>query len=382
MPRTRLATLSRPRQGRLVAGVSAGVARAWRIDPSIVRLGFIALTLSGGIGVIVYGILWASLPVIDDLPPPARVDRVDDVAAGVAIVGGLLVLRGAGVWFADQAVLVGMVAAVGAVLVWGRGEGAEMLVRDRLAPLRIAVGVALVAGGFVAFATITGDFGALGRTLLAGVVAAAGVAVLVGPRLTRAASDLTAERRARIRSEERAEIAAHLHDGVLQTLALIQQRAGANRDVASLARRQERELREWLYGAPAPDATLAAALARELAAVEDDQRVRAELVLVGDAPLDDSLRAVVAAVREATTNAARHGGVDRVDVYVEVEPTRVTAFVRDRGRGFDPSAVPPDRRGIADSLIGRVRRAGGTATVTSRPGQGTEVELSVPRAAH
>jgi signal transduction histidine kinase len=216
--------------------------------------------------------------------------------------------------------------------------------------------------------------------------------------MARLARSLADERRQRIRSEERAEVAAHLHDGVLQTLALIQKRAGDDKAVRSLARRQERELRTWLYGARgaggvAPDAngdagapgaggaaSIAALLRRELDDVEDSYGVRLDAVLVGDAPLDDAGRALVAAGREAALNAARHAGVDTVDVYLEVEPDRLSLFVRDRGRGFDPTAVPPDRRGVADSISARVRRHGGTAEVRSAPGEGTEVELSVPRA--
>ena len=177
-------------------------------------------------------------------------------------------------------------------------------------------------------------------------------------------------------------MAAHLHDGVLQTLALIQKRAADDKEVRSLARRQERELRDWLYGrreAAEPDG-VAGLLRRELADVEDRYGVRIDAVLVGDAPLDDSARALVAAGREAARNAATHAGVDTIDVYLEVEPERVSLFVRDRGAGFDPAAVPADRRGLADSVLGRVRRAGGQAEVLSTPGEGTEIELSVPRA--
>jgi signal transduction histidine kinase len=195
-------------------------------------------------------------------------------------------------------------------------------------------------------------------------------------------------------------MAAHLHDGVLQTLALIQKRAGDDKAVRSLARRQERELRAWLYGgsngeadatwggarrpvggtASVPPGTVATLLRRELDDVEDRYGVRFDAVLVGDAPLDDAGRALVAAGREAALNAARHAGVDTVDVYLEVEPDRVSLFVRDRGRGFDPAAVPADRRGVADSISARVRRHGGTAEVRSAPGEGAEIELSVPRA--
>jgi signal transduction histidine kinase len=254
------------------------------------------------------------------------------------------------------------------------------MLRDRGAAARIAVGVALVLIGFIAFNVLTGDVRTLGSSALGAAITAAGIALLFGPRLRRLASELGAERRARIRGEEKAEIAAHLHDGVLQTLALIQRRAGTNKEVAALARRQERELREWLY-ASVPDAatTLSGALTSELAAVEDDQQVQVELVVVGDAALDEAGRVFVSALREAATNAARHAGVDRVDVYVEVETDALTGFVRDRGTGFDPATVPADRRGLADSVVGRTRRAGGTATVSSRPGEGTEVTVSMPR---
>lgn len=171
--------------------------------------------------------------------------------------------------------------------------------------------------------------------------------------------------------------------GTRQTLALIQKRAADDKAVRSLARRQERELRSWLYGGTngtADATTIAARLRHELDDLEDHYGVRFDAVLVGDAALDDSGRAVVAAGREAALNAARHAGVETVDVYLEVEPDRVSLFVRDRGRGFDPAAVPADRRGLADSVSGRVRRHGGSAVIRSAPGEGVEIELSVPRA--
>jgi signal transduction histidine kinase len=229
---------------------------------------------------------------------------------------------------------------------------------------------------------------------------------LFGPYLARLSDELDAERRSRIRVEERAEIAAHLHDGVLQTLALVQKRADDPKEVARLARRQERELRSWLHGAPAggvgapspgPSAageagpgagqhpadsppTVAARLRVVLADVEDDHGVRVELVSVGDHPLDQAGEALVSAVREAAVNAARHSGAATVDVFVEAGGDVLEAFVRDRGVGFDPTAVAADRRGLSESIVGRIERAGGTAVVTSTPGRGTEVQLSVPSA--
>jgi signal transduction histidine kinase len=275
---------------------------------------------------------------------------------------------------------VGLVAAAGLSMVWGRADRRGALGTGRSDALRLGAGVALLVVGFVLFIALTGDLAALGQSLAAAALAVLGVAVIAWPRLVSLADELRAERRARVRSEERAEIAAHLHDGVLQTLAIIQKRAGDNREVAALARRQERELREWLYGNAAPaDASLAGALAAELAVVEDDHGVRVEAVCVGDAPLDDPLRALVGATREAAANAARHAHVTQVDVFVEVGDDEVEAFVRDRGVGFDPASVPNGRRGLADSIQGRIERAGGKAVVRSRPGEGTEVRLTVPR---
>jgi signal transduction histidine kinase len=255
----------------------------------------------------------------------------------------------------------------------------------------VAIGLSLVLLGGLATLAAVGDLRSIGRSAAGAAVLVAGASLLLGPWMALLARNLTDERRQRIRSEERSEVAAHLHDGVLQTLALIQKRAGDDKEVRSLARRQERELRSWLYGgAPGSGSVLgrngegggsvAALLRRELDDVEDRYGVRLDAVLVGDAPLDDAGRALVAAGREAALNAARHAGVDTVDVYLEVEPDRLSLFVRDRGRGFDPAAVPSDRRGVADSIVARVRRHGGTAEVRSAPGEGAEIELSVPRA--
>jgi signal transduction histidine kinase len=367
----------------LVAGVASGISRSWRLETSLVRFAFLALSVAGGFGALLYVALWLLLPLdLDDdgsFEEPRR-DRREGIALLVATAGALLLLRSAGLWFTDEAALLGLAVAGGLALVWGRADGRAALAAGGSSVVRIVVGALLVAAGFGVLVVRGGDLEVLARSLVAALAAAAGVALLVGPRVVRLADDLAAERRARVRSEERSEIAAHLHDGVLQTLALIQKRAGDNREVAALARRQERELRSWLYeGAPADPASLAATLRAELATVEDDHQVRVELVCVGDAPLDDAVRALVAATKEAATNAARHAGVGVLDVYVEVEDDAVEAYVRDRGRGFDRAVVPADRRGLVESIEGRMQRAGGTAEVRSRPGEGAEVRLRVPR---
>jgi signal transduction histidine kinase len=217
--------------------------------------------------------------------------------------------------------------------------------------------------------------------LLAVLVAVVGLGLITGPWWWRLARDLGDERRARVRAQERAELAAHLHDSVLQTLALIQSRAAQPREVQRLARAQERELRGWLFGRPEAngDRTFGGAVEAAAAEVEDMHATSIDVVVVGDAALDERLAAVVAAAREAMVNAAKFAGVDQVQVFVEVEGDRATVFVRDRGVGFDPGAVDPDRRGVSESIVGRMARHGGTAAVRSSPGQGTEVELNMTR---
>ena len=201
--------------------------------------------------------------------------------------------------------------------------------------------------------------------------------IVVGPWFVRLARSLSFERAARIREQERAEVAAHLHDSVLQTLALIQTRSGDSAAVATLARRQERELRRWLFERPGSRAGDSVKTALEMAAgeVEELHGVPIEVVIVGDGAVDTRLDALVQAAREAMTNAAKFAGSERVDLYAEVEPARVEVFVRDRGVGFDPSAISPDRRGVRDSIFGRMQRHGGRAAVHSAPGEGTEVDL-------
>ncbi len=322
--------------------------------------------------------------------------------AVLAVVAGAVLLLGEfTAWLPAQVVLPALLATVGAGVAWGLGgwSGGAAGRWERLRPLFVAIGVSLILiGGFATLAAV-GDLDSIGRSAAGAAVLVAGAVLLLGPWMARLARNLTDERRQRIRSEERAEVAAHLHDGVLQTLALIQKRAGDDRAVRSLARRQERELRSWLYGgtngqadvfggsrrpvggAPPSPGTVATLLRRELDDLEDHYAVRFDAVLVGDAPLDDAGRALVAAGREAALNAARHAGVDTIDVYLEVETDRTSLFVRDRGSGFDPAAVPADRRGLVDSISGRVKRHGGTAEIRSAPGEGAEIELSMPRAA-
>jgi signal transduction histidine kinase len=207
-----------------------------------------------------------------------------------------------------------------------------------------------------------------------------GFGIVVGPWFYRLATDLSAERAERVRSQERADVAAHLHDSVLQTLALIQQNASDGTLVARLARSQERDLRAWLYAGESTDERTVASALRLLAAeIEDAHGVSVEVVTVGDCELVESLRPVVAATREAVTNAAKHAGTGHVDVYAEISATALDVYVRDRGVGFDPGASSGDRHGIRNSILGRMARHGGNADVRSSPGEGTEVRMHQPR---
>jgi signal transduction histidine kinase len=249
--------------------------------------------------------------------------------------------------------------------------------RTVVAISRTGLGIALViAAGFV-FLQATGALGAARDVLLAVVAVVVVLGVIFAPWIVRLVRSLTEERAERIRSQERAEVAAHLHDSVLQTLAMVQRRAGDPSEVAAIARRQERELRAWLADRPAPGqaARLAAALEAAAAEVEESQGVPVEVVVVGDRELDARHEAVVAAAREAMTNAAKFGEGSPVDVYAESSDSRTQVFVRDRGPGFDTASVPPDRRGVRESILGRMRRHGGRGRITSSPGAGTEVEL-------
>ena len=389
-----VAGLTRRREGAWVAGVCSGLAAALGVQVGALRAVVVLLSLGSLPAVaLLYALAWAFVPPAgpDDgagsgpgepgggLVIGGRPADVLDAIGVLAIVCGAVLLLGQfTAWLPAEVVVPALLATVGAGVAWGWGGR-----RERLRPLFVAIGVSLVLiGGFATLAAL-GDLSSIGRSAAGAAVLVAGAVLLFGPWMARLARSLTEERRQRIRSEERAEVAAHLHDGVLQTLALIQKRAADDKAVRSLARRQERELRSWLYGGSngqADATTIATLLRQELDDLEDHYAVRFDAVLVGDAPLDDAGRALVAAGREAALNAARHAGIDTVDVYLEVEPDQVSLFVRDRGRGFDPGAVASDRRGLADSISGRIRRHGGTAEVRSAPGEGTEVELSMPRA--
>jgi signal transduction histidine kinase len=342
--------------GRVLAGVCGGIAQALGVDATLVRVVFALLALAGGAGIVLYLALWAW----------SKSER-EWWTVLLALVAGSLLLNAVGV--SNRATAGIVLVAAGLTLAWRRGGSFRP---D--APLSYG-GIALAGFGAV---LVLGLGTAPTRVLAPGAVAGA-LLLLCGPWLWRLALERDAERAARIRTEERADVAARVHDSVLQTLVLIQRHAGEPRRVSSLARRQERELRGWLYAdQPLGDdgSSLVAALSAAAADVEELHGVRVEIASSGDAPPDN---AIVLAAREAMTNAAKFAAVEEIDVFAEVGEDEIAVFVRDRGIGFDPAAVPDDRKGIRESISGRLERAGGSATIASRPDGGTEVELRLPR---
>jgi signal transduction histidine kinase len=371
------------REGRLVAGVAAGLADALGVAPIVLRTAFVALAVAGALGVLLYAVAWVVMaaaggkpvtpPDVDGLGPSDRV-----LGLGLVVVGVALLVQTLDLGFPPSVAWPMALVGLGLLVAWHRGRlGAFVEGRDTL--LRVGLGVGLAGAGVVGLLALNLDVTAARDTIVLSLAVAAGLALVAAPSIAGLARDLAHERRERIRSEERDRVAAHLHDSVLQTLALIQQRAEDPGATRALARRQERELRTWLYGSPAdPAGRLRGRLERLCAGVEELHGVPVELVVVGDAPVDERVSELLAATREALVNAAKHSGAVRLDVFAEVADGSLDVFVRDTGRGFDPAVVGEDRRGLRDSVIARVARVGGRVTVTSSPGQGAEVELRLP----
>jgi len=373
-------------RGRLLGGVAAGIAEYLGLTTTVVRIAFVALSVAGGVGVAAYAVLWVFLAQEDGGTLREDKRAMQKVFALLAVAAfAMIVLATYG--FVPQLTSTAPLFAVvaGVVLVWQQADVSQRerwrqsAASDRSAALRIGAGAVLLGIGAVGFLASRGELAVARDGLVSTVVVVAGLVLLSSPWWFAMATDLRAERRERIRSQERAEVAAHLHDSVLQTLALIQKAAGSPAEVTRLARGQERELRNWLYASRSGEGTLAAALEAAAAEVEQTHQVAVDVVAVGDLALDEPSTALVAAAREAMVNAARHSGAATIDVYAEVEPGLASVFVRDRGKGFDPSDVPDDRHGISGSIEGRMARHGGTAQVRSALGDGTEVRLELPR---
>ena len=399
----------------IIGGVASGLARHLALPVLWVRVGFVVTAALGGMGIAFYAALWLLLPAGDQFETaapglesatrggrrPGRIRRLTDVgpivalaALGIGLVFTMEALfgRGALIW----PIAIGL---AGIALLWRQADEAQrerwLDTTGRINPTRVilgdggwasyarlAAGAALIILALLLFALRSGSFSLALDVTFAALVGVVGIGIVVGPWIFRLATELTDERAERVRTQERADVAAHLHDSVLQTLALIQKNSADSATVARLARAQERDLRAWLYAEESTDdRTVASALRGVSAEVEDAHGVSVDVVTVGDRDYVEALRPVVAATREAVTNAAKHAGVPRVDVYAEITDGAVDVFVRDRGRGFDPSVTPDDRYGVRHSIIDRMQRHGGTGEIRSTVGGGTEVHLHLPRPA-
>ncbi|RJK92658.1 ATP-binding protein [Vallicoccus soli] len=379
--------LQRASGGRVVAGVCRGVADHLGVDVLWVRLVLVAAALLSGAGILAYAALWVFAPLrVDPEPEEEGGSELGFVAAlGAIAVGGLLLVDRVGLGLSPGSVWPVVVAGLGVVVLWRHSDDVQRArlrqatgATRRSGAVRVLAGLVLVLVGLALFLSPRGAASGWQQGLLV-LAVVVGLVLVSGPWWLRMVRDLSAERAARIREQERAEIAAHVHDSVLHTLTLIQRSVDDPREVARLARSQERELRTWLYRPVAdPETTLTAAVERVAAEVEDAHGVAVEVVVVGDRALDEHLRAMLLATREALVNAAKYAGGAAISVYAEVEPDQVTVFVRDRGPGFDLDAVPEDRLGVRQSVIGRMDRHGGTAVVRTARGEGTEVQLQMP----
>ncbi|MCX6401792.1 MAG: PspC domain-containing protein [Propionibacteriales bacterium] len=390
----------------VLGGVASGLAAHLGAPVLWVRVAFVVATFVGGSGVAAYAVLWAMLPAgpppsvlapglesaLRDGRRPGRSRRFSDVGPVVTLSA-----LGIGAIFATGAVLgngwwvwpLG-IAVAGVALLWRQADEAQrerwLDATGKVDPVRvvlggggwaawarIAAGLALIVIALVLFALRDGSLSLARDATIAILLGIGGIAIVLGPFVYRLIAELSGEREERVRTQERADVAAHLHDSVLQTLALIQKNPA---DAARLARAQERDLRAWLFeGESMNETTVASALRSAAAEIEDAYGIAVDVVAVGDCDYDEAARPIVAAAREATANAAKHAGVPRVDVYAEITPAGIDVFVRDRGTGFDPDATPEDRLGVRRSIIDRMERHGGRAEIRSALGEGTEVRL-------
>lgn len=395
-----------------LGGVCVGIARHLDISPLLPRVMFVILSSWKLTGVLAYFLLWLIVPrQTDELDTPGieaatrtgfrtptqddkplRADSGSALAVSFFGAGLLWVIQARGLGLPQTWFLAASLACVGLALVWYQADHAStrgIRTTDRpiawLVPLLahwstalgVVVGVLFVTASVVMVAALLPNLGAVGRTLAGIGMAIAALIAMVAPWLLRVRGSLMAAREAKLVSDARADMAAHLHDSVLQTLALIQKRAGDQREVTRLARRQERELRAWLYGEEIPQATLHSALEDIAQEIEDNYPIQVELVSVGDTVLTPALSELVRAAKEALSNAAKHSGADAVDVYAEVDGTTVEVFVRDRGKGFELNDIPEGRMGIGRSIMERMERHGGKAHIRSATGTGTEVTLEM-----
>jgi signal transduction histidine kinase len=368
----------------MLAGVAGGIAGSAGISPIYVRAAFVSLSLAGGVGLILYLLL--ALIVPDDptgdgtVHPPAR--RPQLVGMALMFVATMLFFQAIGLWFGTVVWPTTLVVFGLAIAIETSGINYERSLEGVTAGRRswwlVIGGLGMMVAGLVVVLRSLDRLQSVGLIAIALIVAVGGFLIVAGPWLWSLIEDLRTERRARIRSEEKAEVAAHLHDSVLQTLALIQ-RTDDPKKMVTLARSQERDLRSWLFDDSGANAdTIQGALTSAATRVEAAHDVPVSVVVVGDGALpSDKQEALVAATTEAMMNAAKHSGAQKVSMYAEMTDGAIDVYVSDQGDGFDRDTVGDDRRGIRESIEARMQRHGGSVTIESVPGEGTEVHLTM-----
>ncbi|GAB3699978.1 ATP-binding protein [Mariniluteicoccus flavus] len=408
------ARATRDPDGAWLGGVCTGLAAHLGCPVMVLRVGFVALAAVQFIGLLVYAALWLALPPAgpkEQAPGLESAQRtnmrtVEKKARRASDVGAVLALGmlALGLFALAQTSGMGMsqaffwpvlFAGAGLALVWRTADTAgqqrpervdgptwlaPFVARGRLLTIaRIVLGMALVGAAVSFVIAAQAGMQELPSALATIGLGIAGTGLVVAPWVYRSRIALRTAREDKVRADERADMAAHLHDSVLQTLALIQRQSDDPKAVSTLARRQERELRTWLYGDVIKEATVKAALAAAAAEVEDERGTPVEVVCVGDVPMDERVEATIRAAREAMVNAAKHSGAPKIDVYAEADEDALEVFIRDRGRGFDMADIEDDRMGVRGSILGRMERHGGSARIRSAPGDGTEVRLEMKR---
>ena len=381
MDESRNFVLHRRRSNRVVAGVAGGLADSLGVSDAYVRAAFITLSTIWGLGILIYlGVWLASFDRVQDIEVE-EVETSKAVGLGLAFAGAVIFLGVLDFWPSPAVVLTAGALSFGTAFLSDSsrpGPFSELLDPESGHPsrIRLIVGVVLLIAGLTVFVSTVGAVFEVGVVFLAIALTGLGLVVAFGPWVRRLIIDLGAERTERARQEERAEVAAHLHDSVLQTLALIQRSDDPAR-MAILARHQESELRDWLYGHAPLDGVdlLSTALKQAAARVESDFGIPVDVVTVGDGPIDERTKGAVGAASEAMVNAAKHSGVDKVSLYMEVAEEQLEIYVTDQGKGFDPDSVNNDRRGISESIVARMEKVDGTAEIDSEIGEGTEVML-------
>ena len=382
--------LYRSRRGRLAGGICRGLSLHLGVSVWLVRVTFLIFTFLGGLGAFAYAGFWIFVP-LREVPdserspqrPPVRLFLLTLCALGLLVLFGLPMVRPTQL----HTIIPLAAVAIGLAVLWRQADDAQRAEtpqpRTRVAHMvRIGLGAVVALGGLLALTTTRSGWAETGRVVIAALALLVGAALIGLPYFLRVLRDLAHERTERARSQERAEVAAMMHDSVLHTLTLIQRCQDDPAQVARLARAQERDLREWLYGERKTAAeSFAEALRTAAAEVEDRHGVRLDVVTVGDSPLDPQLEACVAAAREAMVNAAKYAPEAAISVFAELAEDRVEVFVKDRGPGFDLDQVAPDRMGVRGSIVGRMHRHGGHAEIRTAPGEGTEVRLTAKRSA-